>query len=230
MKIFKYGVIGFLFLLFSSCQPPVVFTEPQPKGEPELSKIPKEYHGVYWCKLDSITLVIDEKTISKQKKYESKLSLTEIESNPNLSFQNETLHSTQLNRSFPAKQMGDTIISQMTLKDTLFSNSMREVLKFHKGHLILNSPIDNNAWGVTIISLKYPGLISITKADLPDNLEDLERITTVEKFKTHEDEKAVQIRISPSKAEFDQILSQGLMFDGSCIDFERIYPITDLPL
>ncbi|MGB3344219.1 MAG: hypothetical protein WBA61_09920 [Aequorivita sp.] len=230
MKIFKYGIAGFLLLLLSYCQPPVVFTEPQPRDEPELSRIPMEYQGMYWCEVDSIALIIDEKMISKQKEYESKLSMAEIESNPNLSFQNETLYSKELNQAFPAKLIGETIISQITLKDTLFSKTTEQVLKFYKGHLILNNPIDNDNWEVTIISLKYPDILSLTKANLPDNLDELERITAVEKFKTDDNEKTVQIKISPTKAEFDQILGQGLIFDGSCIDFKRVFPITEMAL
>lgn len=230
MKIFKYVVTGFLLMLFYYCQPPVVFTEPQPKDEPELSKSPIEYQGVYWCDLDSIALIIDEEMIFKQKKYESKLSIAEIESNPNLSFQNEKLHSNELNQSFPAKQIGETIISQITLKDTLFSKTTGQVLKFHKGHLILNIPLDNNTWEVIIISLKDQDILSITKAHMPENLEALERVTPIEKSKISENEKAYQIKISPTSAEFDKILRKGLVFDGSCLEFKRIFPISEMSL
>ena len=230
MKIFKYGIVGLLFALFSSCQSPLVFAEPQPKGEPELSRIPIEYQGVYWCKLDSITLIIDDKMISRQKKLESKLSIEEIESNPNLSFQTGTLHSKDLNQSFPAKRIGETIVSQITLKDTLFSRTTGQVLKFYKGHLILNTPVDDEAWEVTIISRKQKDILSVNKANLPENLKELEQITTVTELKTDENENVVQVKINPTKVEFDKLLNKELVFDGTCVEFERIFPIPDLEL
>jgi hypothetical protein len=76
MKILKYGTVGLLLLLLSYCQPPVVFTEPQPKDEPELSTIPIEYQGIYWCEVDGIALIIDEKMIFKQKKIRIKTNFS----------------------------------------------------------------------------------------------------------------------------------------------------------
>ena len=230
MKIFKYAIVGFLFILVSYCQSPVVFTEPQPKNEPELSTIPLEYQGMYWCELDSITLTIDNKMIFSQKDYESKLALAEVEANPNLAFQNDRLYSFDLKKSYPAKQIGDTIVSQITLKDTLFSRATGQVLKFHKGHLILNTPLDHDIWEVTIFSQKSEDILSINRAHLPDNLDALKKITAVTKLKTDENENAVQIKIAPTAVEFDQILKQKLVFDGMCIDFKRILPSIEMSL
>ena len=230
MKIFKYAIAGFLFVLVSYCQSPVVFTEPQPKNEPELSTIPVEYQGMYWCEVDSITLIIDNKMIFSQKEYESRLTIAEIESNPNLAFQNDRLYSSYLKKSYPAKQIGETIVSEITLKDTLFSLATGQVLKFHKGHLILNTPLDDDIWEVTIISQKSQDILSITRAKLPDNLDDLKRITSVTKLKTDDDENAVQIKIAPTMIEFDKILNDQLLFDGKCIEFKRILPYHEIPL
>ena len=227
MKIFKYGIAGFVLILLSFCQPTIVFTEPQPKGEPELSTIPIEYQGVYWCPVDSISLVIDENMISKQKRYESRVPKTEIEADPNLNYQNGKLHSEKFNQSFPAKEKDETIISEITLRDTMFSKKTGQVLKYYKGHLLLNEPLEDKTWDVTIISLKPNNILSITRANMPENLDKLERITPVEKSKTDGNEKPTQIKISPTRAEFDQILKQGLIFDGSCDDFQRIFPVSD---
>jgi len=230
MKTLKYGLLVVLLTLISSCQPPVVFSEPQPVDEPKLVAIPKAYQGIYWCETDSISLIIEEQVIATQKKFESQLTLEEVKANPNLSFENATLHSKELNKSFPAKLKGEIITSEITITDTLYASSTQNVLKLYKGHLILSSPIEQGAWGVTIISLKSADALSITKAALPENLDAIERITPVSRVKDLESENIIQIQISPSRAEFNQILSQGLLFDGSCVDFDRIYPISIMPL
>lgn len=232
MKLLKFGITAFLFTLISSCQPPVVFTEPQPKDEPELSRIPLEYHGVYWCEIDSIALVINEISITSKKKYASELSISEIESNPNVSFKNATLYIEELQDSFPAKREGEIITSEIITKDTLYATTYattgEKVLKHHKGHLILNSPIADSAWGVTIISLEHPDALSIKKTALPSNLDALESITPVDSHKNQKDDSVIQIKISPTKAEFNQIISEGVLFDGSCVDFKRVYPTADM--
>ena len=227
MKIFKYGIAGFLLILFFNCQPTIVFTEAQPKGEPELSIIPIEYQGVYWCPVDSIALVVNENTISKHKKYESRVPKSEIEANPNLKYEDGKLHSEEFNQSFPANETGETIISTITLKDTMYSKKTGQVLKYYKGHLFLNELLEDKTWDVTIISLKSNDVLSFTRANMPENLDELERITPVAKTKTNENEKAYQIEISPTRAEFDKILKQGLIFDGSCDEFKRIFPTAD---
>jgi len=230
MDILKYGIVVFFFTLISSCQPPVVFSEAQPQGEPELANIPKAYQGIYWCEVDSISLIIDKHIIATQKKFESQLTLEEVNANPNLTFKDATLHSKELNQSYPAKLKGEMITSEITITDTLFSKSTQNVLKLYKGHLILNSPIELDAWGVTIISLKSADALSITKAALPESLDAIERITPVSRVKDLESDNIIQIQISPSQAEFNDILNQGLLFDGACVEFDRIYPIAIMPL
>lgn len=227
MKFLKFSITVFLLILFGSCQSPVLFTEPQPKGEPELSKIPIEYQGIYWCEKDSIVLIIDENLIIKQKEYESVIPIAEMGSNPHLSFENNRLYSNEINQSFPSKLVGDKVVTRIILKDTLFSETSGQIMKFHKGHLILNNPIDNMHWDVTIMSLKQQDILSFIKANMPDNLEDLQQITAVEESKSEKMEKPAQIKISPTKAEFDQILKQKLVFDGACLEFKRILPITE---
>lgn len=231
MKTLKIFLVICLPFFVISCQSPVVFTEPQPSGRPELTGIPQEYQGFYWCDTDSITLTIEENVIIKQKDFEVKLSVTEIDSGyPNLSFNDKKLYSKELNDSFPTKQVGDTIIAQVTIRDTLFSTKTKQVLKFYKGHLILNEPIENYLWEVSVISFTDHDILSITKAEIPDELDKLEQVTKVHKTKIDKNLKPIQIRIAPTQAEFAQILRKKLLFTGSCIEFKRIFPMSDIPL
>ena len=230
MKFFNQSIVAVLLMLIIGCQSPVLFTEPQPKGESELSMIPTEYQGIYWCEIDSIALIVDEKLIIKQKEYESVIPIDEMGLNPTLTFQNHRLFSNEMNQSFPAKIVGDNIVSRITIRDTLYSKTTGQILKFYKGHLILNNPLDNIVWDVAIMSLKQHDVLSFSRANMPDNLEELEQITPVTEFRKGNSENIFQIKITPTKGEFDQILKQKLVFDGACIEFKRIFPISEPPL
>ena len=212
------------------CQSPVGFTEPQPLDEPQLSVIPTEYRGIYWCATDSITLIIDDQIIYKQKKYDTKISKSQLESNSDLTFKNNMLYAKELSESYPAVQIGDTIFVQITLKDTLFSDYSGAVLKYFKNRLILNKPLNNDLWDVTIISLKKQNTLSLTKATIPSNLEEIEQITPIQKYNAYNDETPVQIIIAPTKAEFEQILNKGVLFRDSCLELKRMLPIPEVPL
>lgn len=230
MKIFTNFILILIALFFLNCESPVVFSSPQPVDEPELLSVPQEYRGIYWCEVDSIVLYIEEKIIYKEKKLESKFSVSEIDTSSSLLFKENLLYSEELKEWFPATQENNTIIATITLKDTLFMKQKGQVLKSFKGHLILNEQVEKDLWEVMVFSLKHQDVLSIAMANIPDNLEELEQITPIEKLKTDENKNPVQIKIAPSQAEFDQILSKGLLFNNACYEFKRIFPIAELPL
>lgn len=74
MKYYKSILAIVCIGLFWSCQPPVVFSEPQPKGIEELTSIPKHFQGTYWCANDSVILHIDKILIYKNKLYDVTLT------------------------------------------------------------------------------------------------------------------------------------------------------------
>lgn len=88
----------------------------------------------------------------------------------------------------------------------------------------MNIKLDDNAWAVSVASLKANGLLSIARADFPENLSSLGAITP---FKTlpEGNERNTQIYITPTKEQFDQLLQKGILFQGSCSEFERIIPL-----
>jgi hypothetical protein len=226
----KYQKILFLILnliIFNACQPPVVFSEPQPHGKKQLTTIPKQYRGMYWCKTDSVTLIVNDKTIYKEVEFETILSKSEVDSNPDISFNNGKLHSIEMNRSFPAQLKKDSIISQLSLRDTLFNIATDQIAKSFKGHLIINNQLEDTTWEVKVLSLKQKDILTIANAVIPEDFELLESITNVEQTNYDETNKIRQIKISPTQKEFNQILKQGLLFDGSCSEFTRISTTTE---
>jgi hypothetical protein len=223
-RLYTLAVLG--LVLFFSCQPPVVFGEPQPAGLKSLSVIPRSYQGIYWCNVDSATLYVDEKAFIKRKELQVSLTRAEIDSSADLELRNGRLFVSEWETDFPAEEKGDTIVSKVVIRDTLFSIGDEQILKPYKGHLILNSKLNENAWAVLVASHKGAGLLSLSRAEVPENLTQLDSITPV-KITSKNSERGTQIHITPTADQFGRILEKGLLFNTSCSEFERIIPMEE---
>ena len=219
-------LIGVFLGILISCQPPVVFGEPQPSDVQPLSEIPREYQGIYWCKVDSALLFIDDRTFIKRKEFLIKLTKAEIDSSYDLELQNGRLYVNDWGSSFPTEEKGDTIISKVIMLDTIFSIGKEQILKPFKGHLIMNTKLDERAWAVLVASHKGGGLLSLARAEIPENLVQLDSITPV-RILSEPQEEGTQIYITPTAEQFGRILDRGLLFYASCSEFERIIPLEE---
>ena len=226
MNTAKLILIVLYVTFFVSCQPSVVFGEPQPVGTDALTYIPDNYRGIYWCKVDSASLFVDDMTFIKRKEFLIKLTKVEIDSSNDLELQNGRLHVNDWGSSFPIEEKDDTIISKVVMRDTIFSIAKEQILKPFKGHLILNTKLDENAWAVLVASHKGVGILSLARAEIPDNLAQLDSITPV-KMLSGRDSESTQIYITPTAEQFGRILDRGLLFETSCSEFERIIPLEE---
>jgi hypothetical protein len=211
-------------IFVASCQPPVVFGDAQPVDTEVFSSIPNSYRGIYWCRIDSASLYVDDHSFIKRKELLVHLTKSEIGADPNLELQNGELFVESWGQSFPIEVKGDTIISSLIIRDTLFAIGPNQIVKPFKGHLILNTKLKENAWGVVVASLKGEGILSMARAELPENLTSLDSIVPV-KTMAKRDNNETQILIRPTKEQFEKILQQRLLFDGTCTEFERIIPL-----
>jgi hypothetical protein len=210
--------------ILNSCQPPVVFGEPQPVGVESISSIPESYMGIYWCKTDSVSLFVDDKAFIKSKELLVSMTIEEIEADSDLELQNGKIYVRSLGQYFPIENKGDTLISTIIIKDTLFLIGPDQILKPFKGYLILNTKLDENLWGVMVVSHEGEGILSLAYAELPENLSVLDSITPVETL-AKKDNIETQILIRPTREEFEQILKNRMLFDASYYEFERTFPL-----
>jgi hypothetical protein len=224
MNIFITILSCLLLGVLNSCQPPVVFGEAQPVGTESISSIPESYMGIYWCKTDSVSLFIDNKAFIKSKDFLVSMTIEEIEDDPDLELQKGKIYVRSLGQSFPIQNKGDTIISTIIIKDTLFVIGPEQILKPFKGHLILNTKLDENAWGVMLVSHEGEGILSLAYAELPENLSVLDSITPV-KTLAKKDNIETQILIRPTRDEFERILKNRILFDASYYEFEQTFPL-----
>lgn len=223
---YNYIVVVLVIGIFWSCEPPVVFLEPQPKDVNVLKWIPKHFQGTYWCDNDSVSLYVDKNLIYKSKMFDVTLTQQEINDAEEVRLENGQLFLKGINESFPTIKKNEIIFSTINLKDTIYASQLPEnVVKLFKGHLVLNNKIRDKHWEVKIISLNPEGSLSVFKVNYPENLTELKAITKVKILESRDRE---QILISPTKAEFDQILDKKLIFTGNCQEFKPVVSSTQI--
>lgn len=218
-------VVG--IVVMTSCQPSVVFGEPQPVDVEPLPNIPDLYKGIYWCKVDSASLYIDDKAFIRRKEFLIKTTQKEIETDPDLELINGQLYVEDWDGFFPVTQKGDTLISQIIIRDTIFAIGGEQLLKPFKGHLVLNVKLNEDAWKVMVVSRRAGDVLSIANADIPENISQLDSITHVIMLKGT-DSVRTQIYLKPTTQEFERIYEKGLLFNGSCTEYQRIFPLKEL--
>lgn len=218
---FNYLLLAVIILASFSCEPEVVFGEPQPQGLKNKSKINKAYRGTFYCEGDETVVSIDKKRIVKSKDFAIGIPMEDINLNDELLFKNNELIVVPLNQSFPAFFRNDSVFSEVQLRDTLFNISEENIIKDYKGHLVLNHKLESGNWEVIILSVNEYRDIRILEAFQPDDLQALKAITPVEEIPIAND---IQIKISPDYEEFERIISDGLLF-VTCEYFYR----TQLP-
>lgn len=220
------GVI-FVIMILGSCQPSVVFGDPQPVTVDPLTNIPDIYRGIYWCNVDSASLFIDDKAFVRRKEFLIKTTLQEIETDPDLDLVNDQLYVNDWEGFFPVTEKGDTITSQIILRDTIFAISDKQLVKTFRGHLVLNFKLNNDSWEVLVVSQNRNGLLTISKATIPEDLAKLDSITTINFLKDSE-RTQTQIYLKPTAKEFARIYDDGLLFSKSCTYYERIFPLKEI--
>lgn len=206
--------------LFWSCsEPPVVFGEAQPQGVDNDPYILPIYQGVFLCESDSSIVYVKNQTIHKEKAFDIRTTIQEIEEMEEVELRGTELHVIDQNRSVPVEIQGDSIFSSITLRDTLLQLGPKQTIRFFKGHLVLSKEIIPKKWEVLILSLDNNLDLILSDALYPTDLQQLQSITPVQDLST---EDKVQFKITPTIMEFDQILNERLIFEA-CDQYTRIH-------
>lgn len=208
-----------LINLFIRCEePPVVFEESQPKDLTAKAFFDPIYRGVFQCESDSSTVYVKAKTIYKEKAYQFKASLAEIDSMEVVELIDGQLWVKGFEDPIPVEIKGDSASGEIMFRDTLFDMSENHILKYFRGHHILNKKLGTDKWEVLILSIDYDLDLRLSEALMPNDLEALKKITPVKDIST---EDKTQILLSPTIAEFREILKQNLVFQ-ECDIYRRL--------
>ena len=208
------------FFLWNSCEPPVVFKEAQPQGVKSQSSFDEQYQGTYFCESDSSWVKVEPTTIYKEKTFFFVSSRSEMEENEYIELNGNVAYIEYFDKYVTLEKFdGDLMSGKVTLRDTFFEIGEKGILKNYKGNEIMNTQFEDGHWQVEILKLDRYGNLSFLRSKEPEDIEALEEITPINTL-VHPDG-GTQYEITPSKAEFKQILKNELVFE-ECDYFIRV--------
>lgn len=226
MKTLAYLILLFSIVFLSArCEAPVVFSEAQPVGEEAKTAFELRYQGTYFCEVDSAWVEVTPYGMYKEKVWSLALTKAEIDSMQEVRWVGEQLYLEPLAQYVDVKYHNDSLIyADVTMTDTLFRLEEGKILKYYRGHQVLNFKKNSGNWEVWVLTLDGLGNLSVAKAEIPDDLKKLESITEVKDIGTPD---RPQLQLSPSRTEFRKLLHSDMLFK-ECDYFIRIARQTSL--
>jgi hypothetical protein len=145
---------GFLlFFLLVSCDPNVLFREPQPPGSKDYTKFPASLRGTYVETVDdSSVYVVTSTYIFQQYEEELDLPVAEMMEDDEVTLIGDTLILKDMDLVFPVIVKNDSIFGTITFYDTIFDLSAGYKLRKLQKNYFLNFPHDS-MW--TVLKLQF---------------------------------------------------------------------------
>ncbi|MEO1263320.1 MAG: hypothetical protein AAFZ15_31210 [Bacteroidota bacterium] len=199
-----------LATLFTSCgEPPIVFQDTQPQDLDARAYFEPIYRGIFLCESDSALVHVNAKTVHKEKNFKFSTTVSELDSIAEAELVGEEIYVKGFKQPIPVKIEGDSVFGDVLLRDTLFNLGKDHVLKYFRGHHILNRKLSKDKWEVLILSIDYDLDLRLSEAVMPEDLGKLERVTPVKDISTEERD---QLLLAPTVTQFREILRQQLVF------------------
>ena len=219
--------INYLYLitlvLFVGCIPNVLFKEALPPDIQAISEFPIEMIGTYVCESDGNIIEITKEAIIKEEYYTVTMPITEIGQSETCAIVDGSLHIEGRQECIPFTYVSeDTISAQVFDLDTLFS-TQTSVLKMYRGHLFVNTLGSDKAWITFMVSHGKYGDLIWKLILVPDEIEQINEITSDVSIVKSEEDKMEKYIINPSLKEFDYILNKDFT-----IECEQLTPIRPL--
>ena len=219
MKLFKYsGILLFLVVVFS-CEPPIVFTEPQPERVPPSLTFNLPFRGIFLCEEDSTVVHVHGDCIFKEKVWQFELSQENLDTLQDFQLINDQLFSDFYDSYMETEILPDgTYRGTLIIRDTFFAVGDKAILKYFRGYQVLNRYNENRDWEVWLLGLDEYLNLTLQKTKMPDDLDRVKEISPLEDISNKD---KIQYRMKPTLIEFSELMNSQLIFEA-CGYFERI--------
>jgi len=192
--------------LLLSCEPNIVFESPMPPKGKTLNAIPAEFIGVYLCESDSAYMIVSDDVVYREYHYKFNTTFKKIEDSENCAIEEGQIKLPYREECVPFEHIeGDSIAATLHEIDTLFNFRKNEVLKLYKGRLFINVQDKNKHWMTQMVTPMEERWLKWEMIELPDELENLDDITTSYKTRTTK-RKRTQFIVNPTHIEFEKLL------------------------
>jgi hypothetical protein len=211
---------GFLLLfLFVSCDPNVLFREPQPADSKDLAKFPASLHGTYMETMgDSSVYVVTSTYIFQKYEEELDLSVAEILEDDEVALSGDTLIVKDMDLVFPVMLKNDSIFGTITFYDTIFDLSSGYKLRKLQKNYFLNFPQDS-MWTVLKLQFRKGGRAYLFDINVDKEAEIFEEHSKVEIIRNDKGKPETFI-MNPGRNELKTLLMRETFTDTT--EFIRI--------
>ncbi len=201
----KYLPGFLLFFLLVSCDPNVLFREPQPAGSKDITRFPAGLHGTYVETMDDSSVYVLTSTYIFQK-YEEELHLpvAEILGDDEVVLNGDTLILKDMDLVFPVILKNDSIFGTITFYDTIFDLSADHKLRKLQKNYFLNFPHDS-MWTVLKLQFRKGGRAYLLDINVDKEAEIFEEHSEVE-ITRNDKGKPETFIMNPSRNELKTLL------------------------
>lgn len=184
-------------VVFASCEPQLVFEEPQPSSSKEQTSFKRKYQGNYLNLEDSSQLLISEHTILRKWTGEGHIEMDNLDSiNAQINADNLTLISTN----------ADSALVQFNYQKNVFNLSSDQVLKRYKNYCFLNDQDAAGNWKLTLLYFSDQDELVLKELKNDEAAIDLmERLTHLKAIVNEEGETEDYLA-NPTKEEWKEII------------------------
>lgn len=191
----------------------IYFSEPQPVNVAAVNSFPEKYVRTY-TKNYANRLVVEPKCIYTITIETATALKSELDSIPDIRFQNNKIIDTKSNQVYTTFVRNDTIQWEIPQVDTIFSFAEGEVAKIYKSSLILNKE-EHGKFVTNIIHLHSFGT-TYTQFGTKKDFYKIESQLKIPYESRIEGKDTSYVLFSPSRADFRKLLRmEGFDFEGS---------------
>ncbi len=192
------STVIFLISLIS-CESPVTFSEPQPTGTRNISKLPNRFQGQYLNPYDSSVLTINDNLIQIVYDINRKMDSIELDA---VKLSSNAIYNLAIIENGLIKCDDDSFLVRFNYIDTLFQMNNDYVIRKYKDYYFLNKRLVNKGWEVKKIELyKDELVVSDLSSQLDIDYLKKNMIMLPDTIKTH--------LFSASKSQFKEFVMNG---------------------
>lgn len=205
----NYILIAALIIFINACSSKrsdndVLFNQPQPEGVKSLYEFPLAYRGTF-VDNDSKVLKISKTNALLTSQYRSKISKQEVDTLKDCHIENNYLIDDKTKEKIPFTLKNDTLYFVSYVTDTLY-DLHKDIIRKHKGNLILNQESFDNLWSVRIMNIKQDEL-RIRSFNSIDLFEKLTKLSNAEVVTDETKKITIKRFLKPTKNQFESILN-----------------------
>lgn len=212
MNLLVKTLVASIIFIIVQCAPPVVFDQPYPPNENDLSQIPEKYHGVYMCESDSTLVFIDKRIIYAREAYYFEDTIANIEAYEDCTLIDDKLIINETQEEIPIEFVDDNVIRGYFIEqDTLFDITDEVHARTYKQDLIISKAFKEGEYALFILSADANNNIVYRAINEATDLDLFGEITDMTALETDENEPPRYV-VSPSLVEFERLFESENIF------------------